>query len=274
MNVLVYCIMGHPHPSGLESLRGIGDEIISLVETDGLMAAVSRIVTPDATPNLKRILHYQKIIEWFHNDSTIIPMRYGCLVAEESEVVRILKEHGDEYKRLLGELEGCEEMGIRILSSEFDSLRRDSTGPRVNNFVALGKGISPGDCQANQSTPDLGNKPSPHPGQAYLAVRKAHYVQEESINQENEALIEAYRNVFAGLFVKCKKEGPSTRHARMPVDNTLLFSLYFLVPKYLVNTFRLVFKKIPSKDGQKILLSGPWPPYNFAHASTQAGERP
>lgn len=251
MNVLVYCIMRPPHPSGLESIKGIGDVPISLVETEGLMAAVSRIVPSEVTPNLKRILLYQKVIEWFHNNGAILPMRYGCLMGEESEMVRILKDHGEDYKRLLGELEGCEEMGIRILSSE--------------------SGIRSSEYQANQLKSEIEKKPTPHPGQAYLAVRKALYDQEESFNKENEALIEAYRNVFAGLFVKCKREGPSTRHTRMTVDNTLLFSLYFLVPKYLVNDFRRVFQKMPSKEGQKILLSGPWPPYNFAQAST-AGE--
>ena len=263
MNVLVYCIMRPADPSGLESIRGIGDEPISLVETDGLMAAVSRIVSPDMTPDLKRILQYQKIIEWFHYNSTIIPMRYGCLVGEESEVIRILKDHGEEYKRLLEELEGCEEMGIRILSS--------GCGVRSSGQ----RGLCPGGSltyQANQLKSEIENKPPPHPGQAYLAVRKALYDQEESFNQENETLIEAYRNIFSGLFVKCKKEGPSTRYIRMAVDNTLLFSLYFLVPKDLVNAFRQVFKKIPSKEGQKILLSGPWPPYNFVQVSTQAEE--
>ncbi len=245
MNVLIYCIFEYPHPSGLESLKGLGDEPLSLIETDGLMAAVSRIVPPEVTPDLKRLLQYQKIIEWFHNNGAIIPMRYGCLVAEESEVIRILKKHGEEYKRLLRELEGCEEMGIRILGSEY---------------------------RANQLKSEIENKPSSHPGQAYLASRKVLYDQEESLNKENRALSEAYREVFAGLFVKCKEEGPSILPTRRAVDNNRLLSLYFLVPKPLLNPFRRAFQRMPSKEGRKILLSGPWPPYNFVHSPKRHNE--
>lgn len=255
MSTLIYCIFEHPPPSGLEAIKGIGGEPLSLVEANGLIAAVSPIVPPDLTPNLERLRQYQTIIEGFHNDCTVIPMRYGCLVAEESEVIRILKIHGEEYRRLLRELEGCDEMGIRVLrsaSAPDEPPRQTGSGP--------GGSL---EHQANQIKFTIQNKPSDHPGQAYLAVRKAHYHDEETINRETMALIEDYRKVFAGLFVKLKKEGPSRGRTRTAVHKTLLFSLYFLVPKKSVKAFRRVFQGLPDKEGQKILLSGPWPPYNF-----------
>ena len=42
-----------------------------------------------------------------------------------------------------------------------------------------------------------------------------------------------------------------------------LLSLYFLTPKSRAEEFRKMARKISAPRGVKLLLSGPWPPYNF-----------
>jgi hypothetical protein len=41
-------------------------------------------------------------------------------------------------------------------------------------------------------------------------------------------------------------------------------SLYFLTPRSCVERFREQVRRIHFPSGAKLLLSGPWPPYNFA----------
>jgi hypothetical protein len=42
-----------------------------------------------------------------------------------------------------------------------------------------------------------------------------------------------------------------------------LLSFYFLVPRDAVKHFRQVFLNISQDSAAKLLLSGPWPPYNL-----------
>jgi hypothetical protein len=42
-----------------------------------------------------------------------------------------------------------------------------------------------------------------------------------------------------------------------------LLSLYFLVPGSAVESFRQAFRHLSATEPARLLLSGPWPPYNF-----------
>ena len=57
------------------------------------------------------------------------------------------------------------------------------------------------------------------------------------------------------MCVKSKTEAPSPR---LP-----LLSLYFLVDRAVVESFRQAFRRLSEAESARLLLSGPWPPYNF-----------
>jgi hypothetical protein len=59
-----------------------------------------------------------------------------------------------------------------------------------------------------------------------------------------------------GSFVRHKVEFPSSGRSR-------LLSLYFLVPRDSVGCFRRAARGLHRNESVKLLLSGPWPPYNF-----------
>src|SRR3972149_1891686 len=102
-----------PPPPGLPP--GVGGAPVRLIEERGLGAAVSRIEPPDLTPNVARALSYAGVVEALHADRAVLPMRYGCLFEEERQVVELLRVHGEEYAGLLRGLDGCVEMGVRVL---------------------------------------------------------------------------------------------------------------------------------------------------------------
>jgi hypothetical protein len=101
-----------------------------------------------------------------------------------------------------------------------------------------------------------------NPGGAYLAARKAHYAQQEKFNKQAKEVIEQYCAAFSGLFVKCETEFPSVFNPQSAIRNPVL-SLYFLVQREHVERFQQVFREIKVQESPKLLLSGPWPPYNF-----------
>jgi len=237
MNYLIYCIFHTPGHQKPEAPLGVDDQPVALVSNNGLTAAISGITQPNLLPDVSRILTYKRVVELFHQDRTVIPMRYGCTLNGKQQVVRLLEEHGGQYGRLLGTIKGCVEMGIRVLIVDCRLKVEDLRNSELENS----------DPQSA-----IRNPHSHISGRAYLSARKTHYDREDQMDKEIETVLDHFRRAFAGLYIRFKSE----------FQNHLL-SLYFLVPRDAVEHFRQVFLNISQDAAAKLLLSGPWPPYNF-----------
>lgn len=239
MKYLLYCILRTRENREPACPRGVDGQPVRLVEEGGLSAVTSRIDDEDLAPDLSRILAYEKVVEAFHNAQTVIPMRYGCLVQERTAIARLLEERRQLYEGLLEELDGCEEMGIRIIPA----------------------GTEPGPMPPNESVAGIPLKANPsHPpktGQAYLAAQKSLYAARDRLTREEEGVAARVCAHLAGLFSRSKIETSASGGNR-------LISLYLLAPRGSVAAFSMAFRRIRSREKSKLLLSGPWPPYNFA----------
>jgi hypothetical protein len=277
LKYLLYSIFGHAVPPGkeIDMPLGVEDRPVFLLTQNGLHAALSEVNTPGRSvpgvPDLLHLLTYKKVIESFHGNPAIpavIPMRYGCFFAETSGVFRLLEEHGCEYQSLLQELEGCVEMGIRVIFP-----------PPENQTLEIESG-TPQSAIFSQKLADCGG--------AYLASRRAHYAREEQGIRENRAILEKCQAAFSRVFVKCRSEihafpfplsgrygidpsnfvnspgGPRRRFAGPPpFQREKTGGLYFLIPRSGLESFRQIFGQVALQEPARLLLSGPWPPYNF-----------
>lgn len=232
MKLLLYCIMNRP-VEGFEVITGVRNGVVSFVESGGLWAAVSDIPSQDGAPPVSDLLVYGKVVEALHRRVAVIPMRYGCFLAGIPELQRLLQEKARAYEILLKELEGQVEMGIRILLPE-----RAEEPPKRNQPVT---------------------------GRDYLAVRRAHYGVSEEVSRHHESLVGHYDHAFGGLYSKSRTE-VDERSGRVVV------SLYYLIPENTVGLFGEAFARTATAEGAKVLVSGPWPPYNFAAPSLVPAE--
>lgn len=241
MSCLCYCICRHPGPQLSETLLGVGGQPVYQVAHRRLSAAVSLIGPPDLAPDLLRVRAYERVVHSYYRQGTVIPMRYGCVVSQESQVIKLLDEYDPQYEALLRELEGCVEMGLRVL------LPAASLG-------AVSSGGSE-DCREVAGPPPAAVPAPDRLGLAYLTARKARYARQDRWTKEYRQAAQRCLAQFTGLFVKSKTEAPSPR---LP-----LLSLYFLVPRPQVASFRRAFRHLAETESARVLLSGPWPPYNF-----------
>ncbi len=252
MRYLLYCIFQSSEYQKREAILGVESQPVFLVTNNGLSAAISGISDSDLVPDISPALVYEKVIESFHRERTVIPMRYGCLFEEESQVIQLLKERCKQYKTLLRRLEGCVEMGIRILLP-------GEAPYSISHFSTDLAICSP--AKANLTlTGTVEN-----PGRAYLTAQTNRYAVKDRVVFEQSMIMERICSSLSDLFVQSKKG------SRLLTRNHLL-SLYFLVPRSSVQLFRKAFRQINMKGPAKLLLSGPWPPYNFvlsAHFQNQ-----
>ncbi|MCX6638392.1 MAG: GvpL/GvpF family gas vesicle protein [Acidobacteria bacterium] len=231
MKCLLHCVFRQAEE---ELPDGCGGEVF-VVRVQGLAAAASPAGEGDATPALSRLVAYQQVIEAFHASRAVIPMRYGCLLEGEPAILRLLEEHRQEYETLLTQLEGMVEMGIRILWNR-------------------GQRPVPREEEAVPSTP----------GAAYLARLRKRHPPGDGLEAEEGRLAERIAGCLGGCHERLRAEAANAAGGR-------LLSLYFLTPRTSVADFRDRARRMQLPKGTRLLLSGPWPPYNFVSSPTPAG---
>jgi hypothetical protein len=200
---------------------------ISVLAAHGLAAAVSPVAEIISASSVSALLAYERVIEAMHAEQTVIPLRYGCVMESESAVIRLLEDHHQEYEALLVRLSGMTEMGIRVLWP-------------ARAGVLL-------------------NSPS-SPGAAYLASLRNRYRSAIPLAPEEDQMADQSMSLLSGCSTEMRREISSSGHGR-------LLSLYFLTPKTHGEQFRQKARQICPPSGTKLLLSGPWPPYNFVASS-------
>ncbi|MEI7437099.1 MAG: GvpL/GvpF family gas vesicle protein [bacterium] len=225
MLYLLYCIMKAPVVDGAPAMAGVTGKAVSFITAHGLVAAISELDAVKNAPPVAELVVYGRVIEELFRMQAVVPMRYGCVLDGMPAVSRLLEEKKREYGELLDELDGHVEMGIRILLPE----------------------------QMVKPRPEV----PPADGCGYLAMRKAHYSMRDQHSLHHQALMERYVQAFSGLQCEHRAE-TATR------DGAIILSLYYLVPKSQVGLFREIFQRAVEQEGSKTLISGPWPPYNFA----------
>ncbi|OFW43202.1 MAG: hypothetical protein A3J29_14855 [Acidobacteria bacterium RIFCSPLOWO2_12_FULL_67_14b] len=227
---------------------GVGGAPVRLIEACGLGAAVSRGDWSELTPSVGRALAYAEVVEALHADRTVLPLRYGCVLGQESGVVELLRTQGGTYTERLMGLDGCVEMGIRVSTTEGGSSGKGDCGVKGPGWR---RGMS-----------------SPFAGSAYLVRRKEFYAERERRAHEAAASSQRLRAALAGLFLRCKTEHCAALGPRS-VFRVPLLSLQFLVKREGLPSFRAAVLRIDLTERASLLLSGPWPPYNFAMPDLQ-----
>lgn len=281
-------------------MTGVNGEHVVFVTTRELSGAVSQVLPSELMLNRSRIIAYEMVVARLHSRYTVIPMRYGSLLDGELGVVRLLEQRSKQFMVMLEEVAGCVEMGVRILSPE--TIKSAADHPHLENrhwhaqtrgrgdqtvcvfplpslsasaFKTGGRRDFSGRWErevcdklsitGQEDCPALHRQGcgrcSDSPGRHYLAAQRARYVQNDRFAAVRGEFTENVLATFSGLFVKYKLECPSDR-IRDHVFGATLFSIYFLVRTELVELFRRRFNEI-NGEGARLLLTGPWAPYNF-----------
>ncbi len=179
-------------------------------------------------PGLETLQAYAATIASLHARETVLPLRFGSLHDSSASLDDWLRVRSDEWHGLLDEVEGCDEMGIRILLD---------------------------------ASPDSGREPPPtcadRPGTSYLQALKARHAVSDALLAEASRLTERLKDGLVGTFRRSTVETPGPGRER-------LLSMTYLVPRPALDRFRSAVVPLGHQVPGKLLLTGPWPPYHFA----------
>lgn len=244
---LIYCICESGSitgslPSGCDGLP------VEVVDGEGLAAVVSLIDALGSAalrPDLPRVLAYQAVVEAVHRLCPVLPMRFGSVTAGRPELLHWLHRRRELFLPVLRELRGFVEMGVRVL------LRDPRSSP-------------PAPTAIQERTPWVGTPlestgACPGPGLAFLCSRRRHLAAQDAWARQQEAVADEIHTALRGLFVRHKTELASFGGQRS-------VAVHFLVPRLQVKGFVLASHGLRGSCPGNVIVTGPWPPYNFVPA--------
>lgn len=240
--VYVYGVMASSAPS-IPAVDGVGSAPTRAVRRGGLAALVSPITSTDL--RARDVRAHWRVLEHAFEQTTVLPVRFGTVMANEDDVAeRLLEPNAERLAELLAAMDGMiqlnvkgrydEESLLREILRETPALERlrmraQRAGAPVAEQIALGQQV------------------------------------ENAITQRRARDTATVRTALEGLAVATRDQ--EVRHPDA-------FNIAFLVARESTDTFSAGVGDLRDElaDRIEIRYVGPVPPFHFADTELGAGE--
>ncbi|SMC71081.1 Gas vesicle synthesis protein GvpL/GvpF [Desulfocicer vacuolatum DSM 3385] len=247
---LLYCVFSSGEMEKTRKLvpPGIDGEPVHEICSNKISGVVSTLGKPPDT-HVKSLLAYHGVIDSYHQNRTVIPMRFAAVFRTYAHMITALNNNEKSYLLQLKRLHDCTEMCVRFISN------------------------SP--CCVKKKEPAI--SPKKISGTTFLQQRKAMYEQQNRLPPEIHEKTRDILQHFRGLYMEFKQESQplekdcpslSLQGAEKTDGNALLISLFFLISKKNISLFRSRFQNICGSSSGRHMMNGPWPPFNFINTES------
>ncbi len=244
----LYCLVENPEPPALEGApRGLPDAAAPRLLAVGgglwLVAASAPLETygpgeiearlQDLSWVSDRALAHEALVEHFTGAGALLPMKLFTLFSSDERALADVRSRRHEVRRALARVTGRREWGVRA--------RWDAERARV--LSEAGGAARPAAS-----------------GRAFLERKKRLRDAGRAPSAETTAAVESAFAALAAAAVASRRQDPVPGGA-------VLLDAAFLVPRDGEDAFREVAEaaaRTLDGAGCELVLTGPWPPYNFA----------
>lgn len=232
MRCLIYAIL--PAAEAIEPLGdGLDGQAVCAVRRGDLAAVYSQVTDARIIPTAERALAYAEVVGRLHQQCPLLPMRYGASADGPDEVAGLLDRHHEELSQALRRVDGCVEMGVRIMTQP--------PAPQPAPQPAA-SGAAPAD-------------EAPAGARQYLMRRKALYEQHDAGQKQAQELLDLASGRLGDMCVDTR--------VTVSCAGAAAVSLAFLLPRERIAEFRLAIDCFKASRPEPVFISGPWPPYSF-----------
>lgn len=238
--IYVYAITDRPE-APLPRQLGLQDAELAKIAWRDIAAVVSACDGARLSRTADEIWRHEEVVEELMNDRAVLPARFGILSPSWQHVGAMLCRANRSLIQDIERVRGQVEIGMRFLSAIEDDAqdRHPLTSSRASALPGAG------------------------PGSVYLRARLAR--ERVLRNRQQGKLIQAqdiYQRLASLANASRLDDQADDRHGT---------SAAFLVPRDGMASFRDVVSDVAKAHPELALLcTGPWPPYSFVSAATDA----
>jgi hypothetical protein len=237
--IYVYAVVDRPDQK-LPRQAGLRGEELSKIVWRDIAAVVSAYDGAAPSQGADEVWRHEAVIESLMSDCTVVPMRFGTLAPSRRHVDDILCRTYRALAEDIARVRGQVEIGMRCLSNIAEEAEDDCPA-------------------AGHASPLLGTGR----GAAYLRERVA---KDRHSRERQRGKLRLVRDVYDKLASHARDsrldERPEDRHG---------IAAAFLVARDRMMAFRATVGDVADANPDLALLcTGPWPPYSFVGAGSQA----
>ncbi len=220
----LYAIINRP-VTPLPPLRGLAEQAVQCGEWRDIAAVYSQYHGAAPRTEVAHLWCHEAVVEALLDRHSVLPVRFGALLADEAELTALLRERHDSFVAGLARVAGRVEVSVRVL----------------------------------WPAPPVVSAPRPaadENGRAYLARRMAEEQAREARLREAHKRADALHAALDHLAVA---------HVRqvLPHERVLLSAAY-LIPREALDPFRATVAALGKANQDiRLLCTGPWPAYHF-----------
>ena len=238
--IYVYAITDRPE-APLPRQLGLQDAELARIAWCDVAAIVSAFDGTRPSETADEVWRHEEVVEELMNDRAVLPARFGTLSPSRQHVGAMLRRANRVLVQDIERVRGQVEIGIRFLSATEDDAQDDHPATSFGASVPTGAG----------------------PGSIYLRARLA---REQALRNRRQAKLLLVHDVYQQLASRANASRLDDES-----DSRNGASAAFLVRPDEMGTFRdLVSEAVKAHPELAILCTGPWPPYSFVSAGTDA----
>ena len=244
MPVIIYAILDSKQINdsisyGLDFLPSDSTVQLEFVTSGTLIAIVSFQRDNKLSNSRQDVLAYAGIVDKISEQYSILPMRYGSVIASYADVTALLEKNSESFIKVLSKLMNKEEYSLRLLFSHQHQ----------------GDCVHENSVDVTPSPPEilLGNSETKN----YLLKKYQQHIAEEKrlkyIEKIQSVITQDLKKVTEVVNFKKRATSGCIIDAVLLIERTakkellaLVAEMQFRYPEY------------------NVILTGPWPPYNFA----------
>jgi hypothetical protein len=237
----VYAIVSRDTP--LPALGSSGAVIgLAMVPWQGLAAVTRRIEGDDARFTIEAVLHHEAVVEAVRKQGPALPVRFGTVFRDATSVATALAERYEPLAADLARLGDKVELSVTAL------------------WAAAPFGDGSGASRQEDGVPSGRSA-----GARYLHARAAELRRDDALKELAQTAADQLNNVLGAFAL-------DRRVSLLPTPRVAVRTAYLLDPAG-VSDFRAAFETIrATRADLRVLLTGPWPPYNFVRRTEAQGE--
>ena len=221
-------------------MTGILGAKLSVVFFGEIMAVVSDLKKTNTVADKSNVVEYAKVIEILAQQFTVLPVQYGSIMESTEVIQNMLERNYSKFYENLEKVENKVEYGLKVFCDS----------KKIKKELAT------------KLEPDLITKPTKNNNPS---IYKEYLNKKLKEHQFEKLLLEYVDTIIQDITARLSKMNPIHKFKKMESESKIIDAV-FLIKKSKQEDLITTVKDLQKKHtGLHLMLTGPWPPYNFVN---------